>query len=299
MYLIVKGLQNTWRLKKFIAILWVINFFVAGLFIMPYWGNFRDFFSNRMVTDILADQNIYTYYAEFYYRMDSAVSSSLVWIQLGNLIHYLVFIFLTGGFISVLVVRGEIYLKKFWKDCLKFGPKMLIIGLITPVLLGFLLLIGFLMGLPFTFLLPDYFVEDQYFYFLIFMSVLIFILILGGLLVIDLVKIKIIERKDQNMGRLLLEVLSLFLQYPLRFFGHYLVIFLVWLTFVAAYWLLQHHLSDRSAGGMLIELLLLQAAILGQIWIRFSRYDILLRLLQDIGCESDLKKTTQVSQEKM
>ena len=93
MGLIIKGLQNTWQLKKLIMILWAINFIVASLFLIPYSSTFRDFFSNRMVTDILAEQNIFTYYAEFYHHMRSAVSSSFSWIQAGNLVHYLLIMF--------------------------------------------------------------------------------------------------------------------------------------------------------------------------------------------------------------
>jgi hypothetical protein len=278
---IVKGLQNTWRMKKIITFLWVFNLIIAGLFLISYNSTFRDFFSNRMVADILANQNIYSYYAEFYHHMDSVMSCSRNWIQLGNLVHYLLIILLTGGFISALVRKETINLKEFWSDCLHFGWGMIQIGLITPILLGMLFLVGLLAGLLFSFLLPDYFIEDQYFYFLMLLSVFILFLVLGGWLVLDLAKIRIIQGKDRNVGYSLIESFRLFADHPLRFFGRYLVIFVLWLIFVVVYWSLQHHLSDRSMGGILLELLILQAVIWGQIWIRFSRYDVLLQLLQN------------------
>ncbi|NOQ98374.1 MAG: hypothetical protein GQ561_09430 [Calditrichae bacterium] len=286
---IVKGLQNTWQLKKLIVVLWAVNFLLAGLFLIPYCETFRDFFSNRLVTDILANHNIYSYYAEFYHHMNSAVSYSRSWIQLGNLIHYLLIILLTGGFISALVLKKTINLKEFWKDCLHFRWRMIQIGLITPVLLGILFLVGLFTGFLFSFLLPDYFVEEQYFYFLILLSVFILILILAGWLVLDLAKIRIIEGKDRNVGHSLIEAFRLFVDHPIGFFGSYLVIFVLWLIFVMAYWLLQHHLSDRSPGGILLELVVLQASIWGQIWIRFSRYDVLFQLLQKN--EKELRKS--------
>lgn len=280
MGLIFKGLQNTWQKKKFIAILWVINFLFAGLFLIPYNSTFRNFFSNRMVMEILAEQNIYTFYAEFYYWMDSAVSSSVSWIQMGNLIHYLLIMVLTGGFISALGMKGKNDLKRFWRECLEFGPRMILFGLITPVLLGVLLLVALAAGLPFVFFLPDYFVEDHYFYFLVFLCVLILVFILGGWLILDLAKIRIIEGKDQSIGRSLMEALRHFIYNPIRIFGYYLGVFLLWVIFLAGYWFLQHHLSDRSMGGIFLEFILLQVAIWCQLWIRFSRYDVLMQLMQ-------------------
>jgi hypothetical protein len=243
-----------------------------------------------MVTDILAEQNIYTFYAEFYYWMDSAVSSSLSWIQMGNLIHYLVIMVLTGGLISALGVEGKNDLKRFWRECLEFGPRMILFGLITPVLLGVLLLLALTAGVPFVFFLPDYFVEDHYFYFLVFLSVPILVFILGGWLMLDLAKIRIIEGKDQNVGRSLLEAFRLVVRYPLRFFGHYLMIILLWISFMAAYWFLQHFLSDRSMQGLILEFLIIQLIVWGQIWIRFSRYDVLIQLLRDTEYETDFGK---------
>ena len=287
MDLIIKGLQNTWQLKKLIAILWAINLIVASLFLIPYSGTFRDFFSNRMVTDILAEQNIYTYYAEFYHFMGSAVSSSFSWIQAGNLIHYLLIMFLTGGFISALGMKSKLDLKKYWRACLDFGPIMILFGLITPVLLGILFLVGLFAGLPLTFLLPDYLSEVYYFYFFIFLSVLILIFLIGGWLILDLAKIKIIETRDRRVGRALIEAFRLLVRYPLNYFGHYLMIVLLWVIVTAAYWSLQHYLPDRSPGAILLDFFLIQLAVWVQIWIRFSRYDVLLQLLRDTECESD------------
>lgn len=289
MGLILKGLRNTWKMKKLIAILWAVNLFIASLFLIPYSGTFRDFFSNRMVTDILAKQNIYTYYAEFYYRMDSAVSSSFFWIQAGNLVHYLLIMFLTGGFISALIMKRKINLKKLWRECLDFGPRMILFALITPVLLGVLFLVGLFVGLPFAFLLPDNFIEDQYFYFFVFLSVLIFVFILGGLLLLDLAKINMIETREQGVGRSLIKAFRMLVRYPLRFFGQYLIIVLLWMVFMMTYWSLQHFLSDRSIGGVLFEFLVIQLVIWGQIWIRFSRFDILIQLSKDSNYKSDLE----------
>jgi len=293
---IIKGLQNTWQLKKIITILWATNFLVASLFLIPYGGTFRDFFSNRMVTDLLAIQHIYSYYAEFYYQMDSAIFSSHFWIRLSYLVHYLLIIFLSGGFISALVLNKSTNLKTFWKDCLHFGWRMLQIGFITPILLGILFLVGLFVGILFSFLLPDYFVEYRYFYFIILLSVFILILILGGWLVIDLAKIRIIEKNERNIGHSLIEAFWLFKNYPVKFFGGYLAIFVLWLIIVAAYWFLQHQLSDRSLEGILLELVILQTAIWGQIWIRFSRYDILVQLVQKT--EYDVRKSIVESEKK-
>ena len=280
MELIVNGLRNTWQLKKLVAILWITNLLIAGLFLIPYGKTFRDFFSNRLVTDVLVKQNIYTYYAEFYHNMNSAVDFSLSWIQLGNLVYYLLMALLTGGFISALLMKERSEFKAYWRDCLSYGTRMILLALFSPILLGIMFLIGIFVGLPFSFLLPEVFVEDQYFYYMVLLAFLIFIFVLGGWLFLDIVKIKVIEGKTGGMGHALVDVFRLLTMNPVRFYSHYLAIFLIWIIFMAMYWFLQHQLSDHSTMGILLEFLLLQMVIWGQIWIRFSRYDILIQLMQ-------------------
>jgi hypothetical protein len=283
MELIVNGLRNTWQLKKLIAILWITNLLMASLFLIPYSEAFRDFFSNRLVTDVLAKQNLYTYYAEFYHNMNSAVDFSLSWIQLGNLVYYLLMALLTGGFISALLMKERREFKAYWRDCIAYGTRMILLALFSPVLLGILFLIGIFAGLPFSFLLSEVFVEDQYFYYMVLLAVFIFIFVLGGWLFLDIVKIRIIEGKNKGIGHTLVEVFRLLTMNPVRFYSHYLAVFLIWIIFMAMYWFLQHRLSDHSTVGIFFEFLLLQVIIWGQIWIRFSRYDILIQLMQSFN----------------
>jgi hypothetical protein len=211
--------------------------------------------------------------------MDSAVSLSLSWIQIGNLFHYLLMTFLTGGFISALLMKERKGIKVFWRNCLDFGIRMVVLGLVSPFLLAALFIMGILTCLPFSLLLPEVFVEDQYFYYLILQSFFIFIFLLGGWLVIDIAKIRIIDDKNRGVGHSLIEAVRLFALTPTKLYGHYLLVFLIWIIFITMYWLFQNQLSDRSGGGILFEFLILQLVICGQIWIRFSRYDVLIQLM--------------------
>ena len=212
--------------------------------------------------------------------MSMLTDFSLSWIQAGNLFYYLLMAFLTGGFISTLVMNKRRELKAYWQDCLSHGTKMMILALLSPILLGILFLLGIFASLPFSFFLPDVFVEDQYFYHTVLLIFIIFIFVLGGWMFLDIAKITVIESKTGGIGHALVKAYRLLIMNPVKFFGHYLVIFLTWVAFVAMYWVLQHQLSDQSTAGIFFEFLLLQVVIWIQIWIRFSRYDVLIQLMQ-------------------
>jgi hypothetical protein len=101
-----------------------------------------------------------------------------------------------------------------------------------------------------------------------------------GWLLLDLVKIRVVAGRDRNMAHSFIEALQQVIKNPLQFIGYYLLMFLLWIFVLIGYWYLQHQLSDRSLGGILLEFFLVQAAIWIQLWVRFSRYKVLLQLVK-------------------
>ena len=284
MSIIFKALQRILGLRKFILVIGAAHTMISVCFLLPYNKAFRDFFSHRLVTETLASQNLYTYYAEFYQRMNEQVSSAMTWIQMGNLSHYFLMAFLTGGIISVMLMTSAVNVKEFYRNCRYYSWRMFKVALLTPGILIILFVAGVLLGLPLIFLLPDYFGEDQLFYFLLSYSMVISICILWGLLILDIVKVRMIENNEKKLGRMLLAAVQLFIKNPLRLMGYYLMMLFIWFVIVASYWIFQDFLSDRSAGDVIVELLIFQGFVFVQLWIRFARYDVIHQIL----CSSDM-----------
>jgi len=284
MSIIFKALRRIFGLRKFILVIGAVHTVISVCFLLPYNKAFRDFFSHRQVTEILALQNLYTYYAEFYQRMNEQVYSAMTWIQMGNLSHYFLMAFLTGGVISVMLMTGAVNVKEFYRNCRYYSWRMFKVAFLTPGILIVLFVAGVLLGLPLILFLPDYFGEDQFFYFLLSYSMVIGVCILWGLLILDIIKVRMIENNEKKLSHMLLTAVQLFIKNPLRLTGYYLMMLFIWLVFVAGYWIFQDFLSDRSAGGVMVELLIFQGIVLLQLWIRFARYDV----IHQIICSSDI-----------
>lgn len=279
MNIIYKALWRIWGLRRFILVTGAIHVLISVCFLFPYNKSFWEFFSHRLITETLASQNLYTYYAEFYQQMDIQIDSTINWLQFGIFGHYFLMAFLTGGIISAIIITRDIDIKEFFRNCRYYSSRMFKIALLTPGMLIFLFVAGVLLALPLTFFLPDYFSEDQFFYFLMSYGIVVSVGIIWGLLILDIVKVWMIENNEQRLGPVLLSAVQLFIRKPMRFTGFYLMMLFIWLTFTASYWIFQNLLSDRSVGGILFELLIFQGFVFLQMWIRYARYDVIYQIL--------------------
>ena len=279
MRIILNAMTRMWVLRKWIIIIGGLHALISIFFLIPYNKSFTEFFSHRLVTEALASRNLYTYYAEFYDKMHDALPGMMNWIFLGNIMHYFVLAFLTGGFLSAVMTMERLNYRKFLRGCRYYGWRMIKIALLTPGFMVCLFFAGVILGLPLTFFLPDYFVEDQYFYFFAVYGLVVAGCLLWGWFILDLVKVRTVEKNEQKLSRAFRSTIKLFIRNPLPFTGFYLLMVLLWFFVAGVYWICQEFISDRSVMGSLMELLLFQGVVLLQLGIRFARYDVLNQLL--------------------
>jgi hypothetical protein len=189
---------------------------------------------------------------------------------------------LSGGLIFSILKGNFPGFKVFIKQSSFYMWSMMKIGLISPILLFTGLLLGVLIGLPFIHFLPDPFAENIYIYLYGTWMIVIFLCLLPALLVIDIIKVETVRINAVNLyasikasaRRISIDIIKLA--------GLYLLLYIIMFLMVIIYWQIQTIFDDPSLFTIILDFLLLQVSIFLLIWVRLSRYTILIGYLQKI-----------------
>jgi hypothetical protein len=280
-----EGISRTWRLRPLLLLFWLINLMLAILFLRPYLKSFDEFFMNRLVTDILAHRNIYTFYAEFYHYMNPLVREALNPLRSGILVQYMVFLLLSGGLIIYYSGPEKVHYGEFFLRSLRTMRPMFKMAIFIPFILLTGALLAFLLVLPLVLFLPQPVVENRYFYLLLTGAIIWGLIMLVFLLLLDLTRIRVIQYGSTSVVVDFFRSLRYFLKHPVRFYGLYVLLVLLWMGMVAAYWIIQQILDDTQLSTLIIQLLILQVFMFLQIGIRASRFGVLINFMQILEAE--------------
>jgi hypothetical protein len=288
---IAEGLRGSFRQKKLVFLFWLTNLFISLIFLFPYLTAFNRFFSQRIVSRLLSQVNIFTYYQEFFHFSTDPLRSAARCLFLGKLLILLISLVLSAGVISTFLQKGLVNWKIFCSKSLKFLGRMLRLGVLQLFLFAFLLGISVIIFLTVTYLLPSPFVEDVYFYFFLSWACLAFLLLLLAFLLFDLSRIQLIYHNSRSILKAFWLAVVGLCGNPLKIYILYFLLAALWTLTVIIYWNLQLYLTDTSAGGILLEFIILQFFIWIQYWIRLSRFRA---LIQISGVGEDQKMESKI-----
>jgi hypothetical protein len=280
-----EGILRTWRLRPLLLLFWLINLLIAVLFLRPYLKSFDEFFTNRMVTDILAHRNIYTFYAEFYHYMSPLVREALNPLRSGILVQYMVFLLLSGGFIIYYYGPEKAQYGEFFLRSLRTMWPMFKMAVFIPFILLTGALLAILLILPLSLLVPEPAVENRYFFLLVTAGIIWGLVMLLFLLLLDLTRIRVIYYSSDSVVVEFFRTIRYFLKHPVRYYGLYLMLVLLWAGTIAAYWIIQQVLDDTRLSALIIQLIILQMFMFLQIGIRVSRFGVLINFMQILDAE--------------
>ncbi len=273
------SLQEGWRHRKIWLLFWFLNLLMVVFFLLPYLRAFHSSFQHRLVTGLLAQENIYTYYAEFYYTMAPVISTLPHYLTASGILHALFIMVVSGGIASLFLERLPADYRKFFIHAGHLGWRMIRLGLILFVLWLIALVTGIVSCLLFWKYLPAGMTERGYFYTLLAGIVFTGLLMLVASLIIDMARILIAQ---YDLKRVIpatgLAVSRLAKNFP-RFFIYYIAIFFLWSGSILLYWILQTWITPMTDTGFVLEFLVLQGYIIFLYGLRFSRYGGLVYLM--------------------
>jgi hypothetical protein len=280
-----EGFLRTWQLRPLLMLFWLINLLIAVLFLRPYLKSFDEFFMNRLVTDVLAHRNIYTFYAEFYHYMSSLVGEAMNPLRSGLLVQYIVFLLLSGGFITYYYGPEKVHYGEFFLRSLRTMWPMFKMTVFIPFILLTGTLLAFLLILPLGLLVPEPAVESRYFFLLITAGIIWGLVMLLFLLLLDLTRVRVIYYSSDSVVLEFFKTVRYFLKHPVRYYGLYLILVLLWIGTVTLYWIIQQLLDDTGLSALIIQLIILQVFMFLQIGIRVSRFGVLINFMQILEAE--------------
>jgi uncharacterized membrane protein len=105
------------------------------------------------------------------------------------------------------------------------------------------------------------------------------------LLLLDLTRIRVIYYSSDSVVVEFFRTIRYFLKHPVRYYGLYLMLVLLWAGTIAAYWIIQQVLDDTRLSALIIQLIILQMFMFLQIGIRVSRFGVLINFMQILDAE--------------
>lgn len=270
------GLKRSWELKRLSVLFWLFNFIFAVLFVRPFFTAFRSFFSHRLATEVLARQNIYTFYSEFFFYLKPAVTLAKQALLTGGFLFYLVAFLLSGGLLYFFVSRESVGLRTFWVESGRYLGRMLRLSILAAVVTLVTVFIAMsLFPLLKYLLLPDGATEPAIFAVFCIWLLLFLLILLMDIVFIDLSRVFLVRDQLPQVLRAAWRSLTTILQLPGKLLIIFLLIHLFWLALFAGYWWLQSLLPDSTVPGVAANFILLQLFVFLQYWVRFSRFGAL------------------------
>jgi len=269
------GLIKTIRLRKLIFLFWSVNLLLSLIFLLPYLSAFNRFFSERIVSRLLNQANVFTYYTEFFY-FAQPLHLSRNSMLMGRLLILIISIVLSGGVISTLLQTDKVNWKNFWAECRRYLGRMLRLGLLQLSNVILFLAVSILGYLLVNYFLPSLFIEDIYFYSFIGWAGFAILFILIAFLLFDLTRIWLVQQNAPSVLTALRTAVVCFWRNPFQIYFVYFLQALFWTAVVIVYWVLQSCLKNNSVISILLEFVILQFFIWIQYWIRLSRFSALI-----------------------
>ena len=275
---IQNGLRLSWKSRKILLLFCSFNLLTAVFFLRPYFTAFNTFFSKRLVTYILAQDNIYTYYSEFYHYMKYAVLASSQVIFIGGLLHFFISIILSGGLIYYFLCDEAVNLRTFFSQSGRFAGRMLRLVILSVVIFAAFLFACLLLFLPLKLIIPSGSAENIYFFVYAAWITLSVNVLLVALLLIDLTRIHIVEHESKSVVISFFESLNLFTRHYWEFTFAFIIIFIIGLVVFILFWWLQDFITDTNVCGIIAGFILLQLFVFAQYWVKFSRFGALVNI---------------------
>ena len=272
------GLIETIRLRKLIFLFWSVNLLLSLIFLFPYLSAFNRFFSERIVSRLLNQVNVFTYYSEFFHYFAQPLHLSRNSLLMGRLLILIISVILSGGVISTFLQDDKVNWKKFRLECRRFLGRMLRLGLLQLFIVILFLAVSILCYLPVNYFLPSFFIEDIYFYSFISWAGFAILFILIAFLLFDLTRIWLVQQNAPSILTALRAAAVCFWRNPFRIYLVYFLQALLWTAVVMIYWVLQSGLRNNSVITILLEFAILQFFIWIQYWTRLSRFSALIRI---------------------
>ncbi len=273
---LVRGLRRSWQLREIIFFFVALNLGIALLFTTPYISSFVDFFSNRIVTHLLARQDFYTFYAEFSYYMTPLINLSKQYLIAGIVLHFIMTTIFSGGLIHYFWINDRISWKIFFSQSVRFFFRLLFLVIILFITIVLMVIVVVIIAFPFTSFLPTPFVENIYFWFYFICLVIIGSLVFFMAVYIDITRILLVGDNSRSVFRPMIKAILFFMRYPLQITLLYILLAFLTFSIILIYWIFQKYIPDTENWGIVVGFILLQIFIFLHYWVRFSRYGALI-----------------------
>jgi hypothetical protein len=279
---IKEGLYKSWKLPEIILLYLVLNLGIALLSIVPYLQAFQTFFSRRVVTYLLNQHNIYTYYAEFYHYLNPVVDDAQKFFIFSGLLHFLVTVIFTGGVITYLSIDENVSWKRFFSASHRYIWRMTKLAIMWFISVFAVFVGGLAISRSLYLLLPSIFVENVYFYFYFTLLMILAVLIFFIFIIFDLGKVLLVQENSMSVFLVMKKSLIFFMQNLLELTSIYLIATFLIVLSVIIFWIIQHYITDTHVWGVLLGFLLLQIFIYLQFWLKFTRFGALVTFYEYI-----------------
>lgn len=266
------GLRQGWRLKKIVLLLWLFNLIWALLFLNPYMKAFRGFFSHRLVGHLLARENIYTYYNEFYFFMKPAVQAARQALSVGDMLFLLFLFLLGGGIVYAFLQETPVTLRAFWRQTGYFAGRLLRLFVLVMVLFLILGVVALIFALPAFGYAANNMSETHLAFALLWTGLVGIFFLTVFLLLTDLSRLYLVHHDAASVWRSLWEAFRSFFRNPVAYFFTYLLYATSALIGFIIYFIIQRALPAGSPLALMAGFLWLQLAIFFRYWVRISRF---------------------------
>lgn len=203
--------------------------------------------------------------------MDTVLSGSLFnvspLISGAGSLYLLVWVFLTGGFLSIFISKDENV--SFFQSSGRYFPRLLIVSIMSWIL--YIIIFKFL----FTFLswtvndlTRENIDERVHFIYTLIKYLILWLVVLSVNIIFDYSKILIVMNNYRNAFSVPWFAIRLVFKNFLKIYGLYILIGVVWILFILIYWLIAPGAAQSSWTTIFIAFLVGQIYIFSRIWIR-------------------------------
>ncbi len=273
---LVQGLRRSWQLREILFFFVALNLGITLLFTTPYISSFVDFFSNRIITHLLARQDFYTFYAEFSYYMAPLIKLSKQCLAAGIILHFLMTTFFLGGLIHFFWINNRLRWKIFYSQSFRFFFRLLLLVIMLFIMIALIVFVVIIIAFPFTSLLPTPFVENIYFWFYFICLIIIGFLVFFMTVIFDVTRILLVGDNSRSFIQPIVKAIRFFMKYPLQITLLYILLAFLSFLIILIYWILQKYIPDTGNWGIVVGFIFLQIFIYLHYWVRFSRYGALI-----------------------
>ena len=200
--------------------------------------------------------------------------------RIGAIVHLVVVYLFSGGVIATLYDRKFLGIADFLKKSYNYMWPILKSSIIALIILLIGVLSAIIIGLLFSSFLPQPFIETTYIYF--FSAGMLFggLFLLTALLFIDLLRVEIVRMDTRSVWLAARNVFSGLPAQFMRMIGGYLLFVLLYLALLMIFGLLRDFPGRGPVVVTLVQFVLLQVFVFLSVWIKFSRFAFLLRIVE-------------------